>query len=321
VKKTLILAIIAAAAVGGAVIYWKKGKTMETPVVYFTRDISPAGLEKAYKALGRKPHGRVAVKISAGEPGGHNFLSPDLIKDLVRKENGTIVECNTAYGGLRMTAESHRRVTEQHGFDKIAKIDIMDEEGEIELPIARGLKIKQDYVGSHFRNYDYWIVLSHFKGHQMGGFGGALKNISIGIASRAGKLWIHSGGTNNKEKSVAFAAKQDDFLTSMADAAGAVIDAAGAENMVYVNVLNNMSVDCDCNNNPTPPQIGDIGIMASLDPVALDRASVDAVRNSPDEGKVHLIERIDSRNGTLILDAAEKLGLGSQKYKIVNLDE
>jgi uncharacterized Fe-S center protein len=317
-KRNSMIALAAFAAIAAMIIF--RGEKMEKPKVYFTRDISPAGLAKAYAALGRGARGKVAVKISTGEPGGHNFLSPDLIRDLVRSANGTIVECNTAYGGKRADTASHKKAAADHGFANIAKVDIMDADGEIALPVARGLRIKQDYVGSHFTNYDHWIVLSHFKGHQMGGFGGALKNISIGIASASGKLWIHSAGATKDDAGRAFRAKQDDFLESMADAAGAVIDAAKPENMVYINVLNNLSVDCDCNAHPAPPEMADIGIMASTDPVALDRASVDAVYNSPDTGRVALIGRIESRNGTHILDAAEKLGLGSQKYELVSLD-
>jgi uncharacterized Fe-S center protein len=318
-KRNSLIAIISAAAVAAMFVFGKEDK-MEKSKVYFTRDISPAGLAKAYDALGRRARGRVAVKISTGEPGGHNFLSPDLIGGLVKKEKGTIVECNTGYGGKRADTASHRKAAADHGFTKIATVDIMDADGDISLPVARGLRIKQDYVGSHFQNYDHWIVLSHFKGHQMGGFGGALKNISIGIASREGKWWIHSAGATKTDGDKAFRAKQDDFLEAMADASAAVIDAAGKDNMVYVNVLNKLSVDCDCNSHPTPPEMADIGIMASLDPVALDRASVDAVYESKDAGKQHLIERIESKNGTHILDAAEKLGIGSQRYELIDLD-
>jgi uncharacterized Fe-S center protein len=319
-KRNRWIAAISAAAIA-ALFVFAKDERMEKSKVYFTRDISPAGLAKAYKALGRRAEGKVAVKISTGEPGGHNFLAPGLIKELVRSEKGTIVECNTGYGGRRADTASHKKAAADHGFAKIAKVDIMDEDGEVALPIARGRRIKQDYVGSHFQNYDYWIVLSHFKGHQMGGFGGALKNISIGIASAGGKLWIHSAGATKEPGPKAFGAKQNYFLDAMADAAAAVVDSAGRGNMAYINVLNNLSVDCDCNANPAPPEMEDIGIMSSLDPVALDRASVDAVYNSPDAGKKHLIERIESKNGTRILDAAEKLGLGAQSYELIDLDK
>jgi uncharacterized Fe-S center protein len=320
--KKVIFAVAAAILCGAAIyVLTKKESIMEPAKVYFTRDISPAGLRKVYDALGRKARGRVAVKISTGEPGGHNFLAPALIKDLVRSENGTIVECNTGYVGKRRKTADSIKAAADHGFAAIGKFDLLDADGEMELPVARGLQIKQDFVGSRFKNYDYWIVLSHFKGHVMGGFGGALKNISIGIASGDGKLWIHSAGKIKDDPAAAFSAPQNDFLESMADAAAAVIDAAGAENMTYVNVLNNLSVDCDCNSNPAAPEMADIGIMASLDPVALDRASVDAVYNSKDPGKAALIERMESRNGAHILTAAEKLGIGSQKYELVDLDK
>ena len=279
-------------------------------------EISSDNLVKIYEALGRKATGKVAVKISTGEPGGHNFLDPNLIKNLVQKVNGTIVECNTAYGGGRTNAADHMRAAEEHGFTAIAPVDIMDAEGEVELPLKGGRHLTRDIVGSHFLNYDFTIILSHFKGHAMGGFGGAIKNMSIGIASSNGKRYIHSAGTSTTSWGNP---SQDDFLESMAEAAKAVADHCG-DNILYISVANNLSVDCDCDSSPEDPQMGDIGILASLDPVALDKACTDLVRSSEDHGKIHLIERIDSRNGMHTLDHAEALGLGSQKYELIHLD-
>lgn len=279
-------------------------------------EISSDNLVKIYEALGRKATGKVAVKISTGEPGGHNFLDPNLIKDLVQKVNGTIVECNTAYGGGRTNAADHMRAAEEHGFTAIAPVDIMDAEGEVELPLKGGRHLTRDIVGSHFLNYDFTIILSHFKGHAMGGFGGAIKNMSIGIASSNGKRYIHSAGTSTTSWGNP---SQDDFLESMAEAAKAVADHCG-NNILYISVANNLSVDCDCDSSPEDPKMGDIGILASLDPVALDKACTDLVRSSEDHGKIHLIERIDSRNGMHTLDHAEALGLGSQKYELIHLD-
>ena len=284
--------------------------------VYMFTGIMADNLVKIYEALGREATGKVAVKISTGEPGGHNFLDPDLIKDLVQKVNGTIVECNTAYGGGRTNAADHMRAAEEHGFTAIAPVDIMDAEGEVELPLEGGRHLTRDIVGSHFLNYDFVIVLSHFKGHAMGGFGGAIKNMSIGIASANGKRYIHSAGASTTSWSNP---AQDDFLESMAEAAKAVADHCG-DNILYISVANNLSVDCDCDSSPADPQMGDIGILASLDPVALDKACTDLVRSSDDHGKIHLIERIDSRNGMHTLDHAEALGMGSQKYELIRLD-
>ena len=284
--------------------------------VYMFTEISSDNLVKIYETLGREATGKVAVKISTGEPGGHNFLAPDLIKDLVQKVNGTIVECNTAYGGGRTNAADHMRAAEEHGFTAIAPVDIMDAEGEVELPLKGGRHLTRDIVGSHFLNYDFTIILSHFKGHAMGGFGGAIKNMSIGIASANGKRYIHSAGASTTSWGNP---AQDDFLESMAEAAKAVADHCG-DNILYISVANNLSVDCDCDSSPADPQMGDIGILASLDPVALDRACTDLVRSSEDHGKIHLIERIDSRNGMHTLDHAEALGMGSQKYELIRLD-
>ncbi len=290
------------------------------PKVYFFKEISSDNLVKIYEALGREAKGKVAVKLSTGEPGGHNFLQPSLIKALVQKVNGTIVECNTAYGGGRADTESHLKAAADHGFTAIAPVVIMDAEGEVELPVDGGKHLKFDIVGKDFLNYDFTIILSHFKGHAMGGFGGAIKNMSIGIASSNGKAWIHSAGkTRVPAEAWKNLPEQDDFLESMAEAAKAVADHCG-DRILYISVANNLSVDCDCDASPEEPRMGDIGILASLDPVALDRACTDLVRSSEDPGKVHLIERIDSRHGMHTLDHAEALGMGSQKYELVTLD-
>ncbi len=290
--------------------------TTARPKVYFIKEISADNLLKIYKALGRKAEGRVAVKLSTGEPGGHHFLNPALIAPLVREVGGTIVECNTAYGGGRSTTESHLKAAADHGFTAIARVDIMDAEGETRLPVSGGRHIKYDIVGSHFTRYDFTVVLSHFKGHAMAGFGGALKNISIGIASANGKRWIHSAGTSTDSWG---SPRQEDWLETMAEAAKAVADHCG-DRILYISVANNLSVDCDCDSHPAAPQMADIGILASLDPVALDRACTDLVRRSADPGRVHLIERIDSRKGMHTLQYAEQLGMGSQQYDLVRLD-
>ena len=296
----------------------KSDGNTNVPKVYMFKEISPENLVKIYEALGREATGKVAVKLSTGEPGGHNFLQPALIKDLVQKVKGTIVECNTAYGGGRADTENHLKAAKDHGFTAIAPVDIMDAEGEVALPVKGGKHLKEDFVGSHYLNYDFTVVLSPFKGHAMGGFGGAIKNISIGIASSAGKAWIHSAG-KTKGNPWGNLPPQDDFLESMAEAAKAIIDHCG-DKILYISVANNLSVDCDCDSSPEDPKMGDIGILASLDPVALDKACTDLVRASEDHGKIHLIERIDSRNGMHTLEYGEKIGLGSQKYELVKLD-
>ncbi len=287
------------------------------PAVYFTKNISPAGLMAIYNALGREASGKVAVKLSTGEAGNTHYLSPELIGELVKKVNGTIVECNTAYGGSRASTAMHMQVAEDHGFTKIAKVDIMDSEGEISLPVNGGKHLKYDVVGSHFKDYDFVLVLSHFKGHAMGGFGGAIKNISIGIASSRGKVIIHTAGT--KESGSIWYDKQDDFLESMAEAAKAVSDSLGnGQRIMYISVMNHLSVDCDCDGSPAAPDMHDIGILGSLDPVALDQACVDLVYKAPD-GK-SLINRMESRHGIHTLEHAAEIGLGSRAYDLVNID-
>jgi uncharacterized Fe-S center protein len=281
--------------------------------VYMTTDISPAGIAAVYKALGRKASGKVAVKISTGEPVGRNFLQPALIGDFVKSVNGTIVECNTAYGGKRANTAMHYQVAKDHGFTAIAPVVILDEDGDISLPVSGGKHLKEDFVGAHFKDYDFHVVLSHFKGHAMGGFGGALKNMSIGYGSARGKAWIHSAG---KSLTNPWGGAQNAFLESMAEAAKAVSDASG-ERILYISVMNRLSVDCDCSSHPAEPDMHDIGILASLDPVALDKACVDLVYAAPDGHS--LIQRIESRNGALTLDHAANIGLGSLKYELVKL--
>lgn len=288
----------------------------DTATVYYISEISPASLVKIYEALGRPAHGKVGVKISSGESSRSNHLDTALIGPLVSMVNGRYIECNTAYNGNRSDSEKHYRTAVEHGY---TNIDIMDSIATAELPVEGGFHLSKDIVGKRFLDYDYILVLSHFKGHEMGGFGGALKNISIGIASAEGKAYIHSAGqTEEPCTSATFSAKQDDFLESMADACKAIADHCG-DNIVYINVANNLSVDCDCNGNPAKAEMADFGILASTDPVALDRACVDMVMNSDDHGKVHLIERINSRHGTHTIDCAEKHGIGTQTYKIVKL--
>jgi uncharacterized Fe-S center protein len=284
-----------------------------TSKVYFTGDISPAGIASVYNALGRKASGKVAVKISTGEPGGHNFLQPALIGDFVKSVNGTIVECNTAYGGRRASTAMHYQVAKDHGFTAIAPVVILDENGDIGLPVSGGKHLKEDFVGAHFKDYDFHVILSHFKGHAMGGFGGALKNMSIGYASASGKAWIHSAGKSRRNP---WGGAQNAFLESMAEAAKAVSDASGGR-ILYISVMNRLSVDCDCSSKPAEPDMHDIGILASLDPVALDKACVDLVYSAPDGAS--LIERIESRNGALTITHAANIGLGSLKYELVKL--
>lgn len=280
-------------------------------VVYFTKEITPESLIRIYEALGASLNGRVAVKISTGEPGGHNFLQPALIGPLVKKLSGTIVECNTAYEGKRFSSADHWQAIHDHGFEGIAPCDIMDEFGEFSIPVEGGKHLRENFVGEHLKNYNSMLMLSHFKGHLMGGFGGALKNMSIGVASSHGKANIHGAGDPAK----LWTADHDSFLESMADADKSVMDYIGRQNIVYINVANRLSVDCDCDSNPHEPEMEDLGIFASLDPVALDQACVDAVYASPDEGKAALIERMESRNGIHTVETAAELGLGNRTYE------
>lgn len=290
----------------------------ELPTVYMTTDINSEGLMRIYEALGRKADGeKVAVKISTGEPGGHNFLDAEMIRELVLAVNGTFVECNTAYGGSRASTAMHKQAAADHGFAAYTDVDIMDENGSMTLPVEGGTRLTENYVGANLANYDFMVVLSHFKGHAMGGFGGAIKNLSIGVASAEGKSWIHSGGTSLTSP---WGGEQDAFLESMAESAESVVNHFDAgERILYINVMNNLSVDCDCNAHPADPTMVDIGILASLDPVALDQACVDLVYAAPD-GK-DLIERMESRNGIHALEHAEKIGFGSRAYELVSIDD
>ena len=291
----------------------------DKPNVYFTKEITPAALMKLYESLGSPAHGKVGIKLHMGEPGGNHFLKPAFVKDFVSTVNGTFIDACTAYGGRRTNAADHLKVAEEHGFTAVGPVDILDADGEISLPIEGGKHLKEVLVGSHFTDYDYIVVLTHFKGHAMGGFGGSLKNISIGIASVAGKCLVHTAGASSTD---AFqpGTKQEDFIEAMAESAKGMIEKFKGR-ILYVNVMNNLSVDCDCDSSPADPTMHDVGMLASFDPVALDKACVDLVYASEDHGKIHLIDRIESRKGTIILDHAEQLGIGTQKYELVSLDK
>ncbi|MBD5517836.1 MAG: DUF362 domain-containing protein [Lachnospiraceae bacterium] len=288
-------------------------------IVYMTTDISPEGLRAVYEALGWTPFGNVAVKLSTGEPPASNYLRPELIADLVQSVEGTIVECNTAYGGSRAETAMHYQVAEDHGFTAIADFQIQDEEGSMALPVEGGTRLTENYVGAAFADYDSYLILSHFKGHAMAGFGGAIKNISIGLGSSEGKSWIHSGGTSLTSP---WGGEQDAFLESMAEAGKSVSDYLGnGEYIVYINVMNRLSVDCDCDGNPAEPDMHDIGILASVDPVALDQACIDLIYEQKDGDGASLVSRIESRNGLHTLEHAEEIGLGSRTYELVMVDE
>lgn len=282
--------------------------------VYFSKNITADEIVKMYEKLGMTLPGNVAVKVHSGEAGNQNFLGPDLYKEVINKVNGTVVECNTAYAGKRNTTEEHWQTMKEHGWTENFKVDIMDADGEIELPIPNGAQIKVNYVGKNIEKYDSMLVLSHFKGHPMGGFGGALKNISIGIASSHGKAYIHGAGDVEK----LWTADGNAFKEAMADADKSIMDYF-KENIAFINVMANMSVDCDCCAVAEDPCMKDIGVLASLDPVALDKACLDLVYTSKDPGRDHLIERIESRNGAHIIEAAEKLGVGSTKYELIEI--
>lgn len=287
--------------------------------VYFTKDISADGLVRIYKALGCNAVGRVAVKISTGEDGGNNYLHPDLIKELVDTVHGTIVECNTAYGGSRGSTARHRETIHKHGFDQIATVDIMDEDGDIQIPTLDKKHLQYDIVGSHLKNYDFMINLAHFKGHAMGGFGGVLKNQSIGVASSRGKIYIHSAGASTSSWG---SPAQDDFLESVAAAAQAVANQFG-DSIIYIDVMNNLSVDCDCDSHPADPKMKDVGILASTDPVALDKACLDLVFNynsTSGDDAVPLQNRINRQHGIYIVDYAEQIGLGKKTYQLIDID-
>ena len=283
--------------------------------VYFTRDISPASVLKLYKMLGFEPQGKVAIKVHSGEVGNQNFLRPEFWRDVIDHVGGTVVECNTAYAGARNTTKKHIKTLKKHGWSDAFPIDLLDAEGpDLELPIRGGKIIHKNYVGKNIENYKSMVVLSHFKGHPMGGYGGALKQLSIGVASSFGKAYIHGAGVPEE----IWTADHDKFLMSMADSAGSVIDYFEGR-VAYINVMANMSVDCDCCAKAEDPCMGDIGVLASLDPVAIDKACLDLVYASDDEGKAHLIKRIESRNGILTTNSAAELGLGSLEYELIEV--
>ncbi|HBA37845.1 MAG TPA: ferredoxin, partial [Firmicutes bacterium] len=287
----------------------------------FSKNITKENIVEMYKILGRELPGKVAVKVHSGEDGNQNYLRPEFMRDIVEYVDGTVVECNTAYDGARNETKKHAELIKKHGWSELFDVDIMDsEEPDLVLDIPNGKVIRENYVGKNMANYDSMLVLSHFKGHPMGGYGGALKQLSIGCASSRGKSWIHSAGmTTDQTKLWDNVAEQDKFLESMADAAKSVVDFFG-ENIAYINIMCNMSVDCDCCAIAEDPCMPDIGILASTDPVAIDRACIDLVKESTAEGKEHLLERIESRHGTHTIDAAEALGIGSQEYELIELD-
>lgn len=285
------------------------------PKVYFSRTITPEKVVELYDMAGKKPDGKVAVKLHSGEVGNQNFLRPGFWKPIIEHVNGTVVECNTAYEGQRNTTKKHLKTLKVHGWSDIFNVDLLDAEGpDLELEIPDGAVIKKNYVGKNLADYDSMVVLSHFKGHPMGGYGGALKQLSIGIASSFGKAYIHGAGEPEK----IWTSDHDSFLESMADAAASVVNYFKG-NIVYVNVMKNMSVDCDCCAVAEDPAMGDIGILAGTDPVALDQACLDLVYASDDPGRDHLLERIESRNGVHTVEAAAKLGIGSREYELVEM--
>lgn len=291
----------------------------DVPIVYFTSEISAEALMNIYNQLDFQPIGNVAVKLSTGEAGNTHYLDPQLIKNLVQSVDGTIVECNTAYGGSRSNTAMHIQVAKDHGFTEIADVDIMDADGSIELQVSdKAENLTRDIVGKNYANYNSMLVLSHFKGHSMGGFGGAIKNISIGVASSEGKTYIHSAGHSTVSWS---GGTQDQFLESMAEAAQAVHnDKQQNGGIIYISVMNHLSVDCDCDGNPAAPEMHDVGILASYDPVAIDQACVDIVYNTDRAESAALIERIESRNGSHTLEHAAEIGLGSREYQLISID-
>ena len=293
---------------------------MEKSKVYFIKEITPENIIKAYEALGIKLPGKVAVKMHSGEKGNKNYLRPDFVKDVINYVKGTVVECNTAYEGARNSTQKHKELIKEHEWDKYFSFDLLDEEDpDMELDIPNGLVLKKNYVGKDLKEYDSLLVLSHFKGHAMGGYGGALKQLSIGCASSAGKTLIHTAGaTDDQRELFNNLPEQDRFLEAMADAASSVVNYFKG-NAAYINVMKNISVDCDCDCNAKAPCMKDIGILASTDPIAVDQACLDLVYNSDDPGRDELIERIESRHGVHTIEAASKLGFGSRDYELINI--
>lgn len=293
---------------------------MSKPIVYFIREITPENVVYLYEKLGVELPGKVAVKVHSGEKGNQNYLHPEFMRPMIEAVNGTIVECNTAYEGARDTTEKHEQLMAEHGWSEFFDVDIMDSEGpDLVFPIENGRILTHNYVGKHIANYASMLVLSHFKGHPMGGFGGALKQLSIGCASNQGKVNIHTAGASLKQDEFwTELAEQNDFLEGMAEAAETIVNHFGS-NLAYINIACNLSVDCDCCATAEDPCMADIGIFASLDPVAIDQACIDAVKNSTDPGRDHLLERINSKNGTKTIDDAARLGYGSKEYELIEV--
>ncbi len=293
---------------------------MEKAKVYFTKEVSKEALIKVYEALNKELKGKVAVKLHSGEDGNQNYVRPEFVKPLIDKVNGTVVECNTAYNGARNTTEKHKKLMEKHGWTKYFDVDIMDAKEDLKLDVEGGTILKENYVGKNIENYDSMLVLSHFKGHPIGGFGGALKQLSIGCASTKGKCYIHTAGKSLvPEKLWDNLPEQDRFLESMADAAKSVVKYFDV-NMAFVNIMCNLSVDCDCCAVAEDPCMKDSGTLASLDPVALDQACIDLIYNSSDKGRDHFVERVESRHGVHTIEAAEKIGVGTREYELINID-
>ena len=295
---------------------------MEKSKVYFTKEITPESVVKMYESLGISLPGKVAIKLHSGEKGNQNYIRPEFVRPIVEKLNATVVECNAAYGGARNTTEKHKRLIEEHHWTKYFDVDIMDEEGpDVELDIPNGKVLKKDFVGKHINNYDSMLVLSHFKGHPMGGYGGALKQLSIGVASSEGKSWIHSAGQSKDQYTIwDNLPEQDLFLESMADAASSVVKHFNG-NIAFINVMCNLSVDCDCCAVAEDPCMKDIGILASLDPIAIDQACIDLVYNSKDPGRDHFVERVERQHGIHTIEAAAELGFGTREYELIDIDK
>ncbi len=293
---------------------------MEKSKVYFIKDITPENIIKVYEALGISLKEKVAVKLHSGEKGNQNFIRPEMVKKMVDYVNGTVVECNTAYAGARNSTEKHLKLLEEHEWTKYFDVDLLDSEGpDMVLPIPNGKVIKENYVGKDLANYNSMLVLSHFKGHAMGGYGGALKQLSIGCSSSDGKTWIHTAGkAKHQEELWDNLPEQDRFLEAMADAASSVVEYF-KDQIAFVNIMKNISVDCDCDGNAAPPCVGDIGILASTDPVAIDQACIDLVKNSGDPGTEQFFERVNSRHGTHTIDVAAELGIGNKEYELIEI--
>lgn len=294
---------------------------MEKSKVYFSKEITPENVIKMYEKLGVKLPGKVAIKLHSGEHGNQNYLRAEFVKPMIEYLKGTVVECNTAYDGARNSTEKHKELMKEHNWTKYFDVDIMDSEGpDLVLDIPNGKVIKENYVGKNLKNYDSMLVLSHFKGHPMGGFGGAIKQLSIGVSSSAGKSWIHSAGKTLKQEELwDNVAKQDDFLEAMADAAESVVKYF-EDKIVYINIMCNLSVDCDCCAVAEDPCMKDIGILASTDPIAIDQACVDLIYNSKDPGRDHFVQRIERQNGIHTIEAANELGFGTREYELISID-